>query len=361
MKIMLCGASDMEDVATQFTQVTRGLGAEPLHYLSGEISYLNSATASWINNSRDTVSSVDLCIFVILRRYGDITWNTELKEAVGGGKPFIILCLSSTYSKYLTLTRDVPDRNAISDPSTRQLLEVLTDLETERQLTIVQFDQANFADVYRREVSKLFSIGLNALQARLQREALSAILLSSASLSMSELVAAEEVALDEFEDKNFRKRAITALVERDAASPDTAAALIASREQGVQRLAVHHLAKLYRQRPPDPDFLADCVALANESDDVGVIRRLVPALFSLDTSMAVEALTELDLSEIGTRRKLASELEEHEGELLDPRTRALAIDLLDRCAQDTKDVGWLARCRAYVERLRLTLPSDPPA
>ncbi|MEV8377151.1 hypothetical protein AB0P21_30700 [Kribbella sp. NPDC056861] len=344
----------MADVADQFSLVTRQFGAEPLHYLSGEINHLNRLSADWNENSRETVASVDLCVFVILRRHGDITWNTELKEALNAGKPFIILCLSSTYDMFLNLTRNVPDLTAIKDNGTRKLIRTMSELGSERHLTLVQFDMANFSDVYRREASRIFTAGLSSLQVRFQREALAGILSAPADLSTADLAAAEEVALDEFEDKYFRKRAIFALIDRAAASAETAAALVASREQGVQRLAIHHLADLYRQRPPAPEFLADCVSLANHSDDVGVIRRLVPALFQLDVTAAIEALAELDLSEIGTRRKLAGELEAYEDQLVDPAIRELAVSLLERCMQDTKDVGWLARCRAYLDRLKTT-------
>lgn len=356
LKVMLCGASDMDEVVPQFIEVTRSFGAEPLYYLSGEINYLNRAGASWVENSRTTVSKVDLCVFVILRRYGSITWTTELREALNGGKPFLILCLRSTYTTYVELSRNAV-ADAVDDEAKRKLIQTLTEIEAQRNLTVVPFDHGNFPDVYRREASKIFTEGLALLQQRFQREGLAELLGNPADMTNAELASAEEVATDDVEDKRVRKRAIMALVDRLAASPETAIALLESGEQGVQRLAVQHLPALYRQRPPDPEFLADCVTVANDSGDVGVVRRLIPAMFQLDVGLAVEALIALDLSEIGTRRRLAGELERHELELVDPRLRELAITLLERCAQDTKDVGWLARCRACRDRLKDAAPT----
>lgn len=349
---MLCGASDMKDVVTQFVEVTSQLGGEPWHYLSGEILYRNSATASWDRNSRRTVAAADLCVFVVLRDYGKLTWGTELRGALDEGKPFLILCLASTYDEYYALRANLNSTTAIADEGKRNLVETLTEVEFERQLTIVRFDYGNFAEVYRREASKLFAEGLEALQARSRREALAGLLVSPDKLSTRDLVVAEEIAVDEFEDKTIRKQAVLALLARGAASEDVALNLVRSREQGVQRLAIANLPGLYRQRPPDPDFLADCVALANDADDVGLLRRLIPAVFEIDVAAAITVLAGLDLTEIGTRRRLATALEANEEGIIRAGMNPAAIALLERCLQKSETEGWLARCRAYVERLR---------
>src|SRR5436309_1205281 len=128
LQIMLCGAADTEDVRDQFVDVVAGLGAQPLHYLSGDVWYTNSPTASWNVNSTQTVLEADVCVFVVIRRYGEITWSTELEAALEAGKPFIVLCLDKTYQRYLTLLHHVTDLSAISDPAERHLVEVLRDM-----------------------------------------------------------------------------------------------------------------------------------------------------------------------------------------------------------------------------------------
>lgn len=351
LKIMLCGASDTEDVVDAFIRVTASLGGEPWHYQSGRVLYLNNASASWDKNSRRTVGQADLCVFVILRRYGEITWNTELREALDSGKPFLILCLDSTKIEYFALKTNVT-ASAIHDPSKRLLVEVMTELLYERQLTMETFTPDTFAETYRQAAASLFGQALDALQTRSAREALSRLLGDPSRLSNHDLAAAEELATDEFEDKNRRKLAISALLSRSAASSDTVLALLSSREQGVQRFAVANLDRLYAERPADQAFLEDCVVLANESDDTGVVRRLIPALFEIDLAAGVRVADRLDLSEIGTRRRLAAALEEHELAIRDLGLVQQTVSLLEKCLIRTEESGWIARCRSYTDRLR---------
>lgn len=348
--IMLCGASDTEDLARSFAEVTQGLGGEAWHYRTGEILYLNSATASWERNSRRTVSAADLCVFVILRRHGEITWTTELKTALDDGKPFLLLCLDTTYAEYLALTRSVPV-DAIIDENKRKLVETITELESERHLTVATFNFNSFKDVYRREAAKLFEVALQALGDRTRRQALIGMLSNPAILTKQDLAAAEELALDEFEDKRSRKLAISALVARGGASVDTVLGLIKSREQGIQRFAISELAALYVERPADLGFLDDCVSVANESDDTGVTRRLIPAIFEIGIAEAIHAFDALDLGEIGARRRLASILEVNEKAICEQGLESSAISLLGRCLKKTEDGGWLARGRCLMERL----------
>lgn len=354
LKIMLCGASDTEDLSRSFAEVTTGLGGEPWHYRTGEILYLNTATASWLGNSRRTVAAADMCVFVILRRYGEITWSTELREALNAGKPFLILCLDSTYAEYMALTRNVPSE-AIQSEDKRNLVQMMTALELERQLTVATFDFSTFKDVYRREAAKIFEEALDVLSQRARREALIAFLGDAERLTASDLAAAETLAIDEFEEKGPRKLAIEALMARGRASPDTVLQLLESREQGVQRLTLLGLAKLYTVRPPEPDFVDELISIGNDSDDAGVVRRLIPALFDIDVAEAVRGCSTLDLTEIGARRRLAAALEAHEDEIRVLRLESQAVALLRRCLVKSEDAGWLARCRSYIERL------DPPS
>jgi len=350
LNIMLCGASDTDDVLTAFTKVVTSFGAEPWTYLSGHLQYRNSARASWEGNSRRTVAEADICVFVIMRRYGTVTWTAELSEALDAGKPFILLCLQSTYTEYLNLTRNV-QMEAISDPDKRSLLGLLTELESERQLTIVPFDLSAFPDVLRRETARTFKVGIRHLTARMQAESLVALLRGAARLTNRQLAAAEALAVDDFEDKRDRKLAISALIARRAASLDTVLALLASQEQGVLRYTISNLGALYGERPADQEFFNECITLANSSDDVGIARRLVPALFSIDVGAALEALENLDFTEIGTRRRVAQELEGHETQIRSDGLGPQALVLLNRCLTSNAEGGWLGRCRALMERL----------
>ncbi|MFI5501555.1 hypothetical protein ACIA5E_21035 [Nocardia asteroides] len=159
------------------------------------------------------------------------------------------------------------------------------------------------------------------------------------------------IAADELEEKILRKQAVVALAHNRGLSADDILTLLASDEQGVQRTTVLHLAELYRDRPADPDFFLHCVQIANASDDVGIGRRLIPVLLEIDLAAGVTALSHLDTSEIGTRRRIAEHLERHEGDIRDPRVKTDALALLARCLEDSNETGWKARCRQFHARL----------
>ncbi len=55
LDVMLCGASDPEMVREDFVGVIGDFGGSPLHYLSGDILYINAANSSWAANSSATV------------------------------------------------------------------------------------------------------------------------------------------------------------------------------------------------------------------------------------------------------------------------------------------------------------------
>ncbi|NKZ09228.1 hypothetical protein [Actinomadura latina] len=355
LTIMLCGASDTENVRNQFAEIVSDFGGEPLHYLSGGILYLNSLDSSWERNSRVTVHAADLCVFVIIERYGEITFGTELREALAAGKPFIVLCLERTYSKYVTLREYLTDAQAIRNADDRKLLSVMREMELDWQLSFVNFDYANFNNVLRREMANLFHLILAGQQEKNRRSALLRLLSDQSRLSAEDLVVATRIATDELEDKILRKRAISAISANGGADEDTVLTLIGSDEQGVQRLSVQLLDTLYRVRPPEPDFITHCVQTANQADDIGIVRRMIPSLLRIDLALAVESLLSLDLTEVGTRRRIAEHLERHEDEIVAAGLTPNAVALLVRCLGGSDEIGWKARCRELRDRLSSTI------
>lgn len=354
---MLCGASDTRDVEDQFMEVAKDLGAEPLHYLSGNILYENKVGSNFRTNSAETVREADLCVFTIIANYGEITWETELEEALSEGKPFLVLCLSRTWDEYLTL-RTV-DPGAINDVSKRNMVRVLQQLDSHRQLSVAPFTMGKYGEVFRHEAAKIFRRGLATLAERARREQLNILMRDRSRMTWHDVARAEEMALDEFEEKGRRKLAIEALAEREGlANPSAVLDLIASSEQGVQRLAMDHLAALYRQRPPDAGFLDQCVAAANHSDDTGIARRLIPALFQIDPSGAINAARGLKLTDIGVRHRLADLLVENEHLLEEASLRTIGVELLSRCVGAGDNVDWKRRASDCLKRLQNESQAD---
>lgn len=351
LQIMLCGASDTEQVRLEFSNVVAEFGGEPWHYLAGHVLHTNATDASWVRNARATVKAADLCVFVVLERPGEITWNDELLEALSAGKPFLIFCARPTYTKYLSLVRSVSDMSAITNDDERALITTLWEIESQRGLTVIPFDYGYFGHELRRQLGTLFQSTLGMLQARNVRSGTAQILTSPGQLTASDLAVITEIALDETEDKNVRKRCIRALAERRAADPDAVDALLRSWEQGVQRLSIELLPDLYLPRPPDEDFLSECITLANGLDEVGVRRRMIGAVVAIDLGKGLEALEQLDLDDVGTRRRLAVVLEENESEIRNAGHRAVALRLADRCIGNPTRSGWETRLRELRRRL----------
>ncbi|WIX92462.1 hypothetical protein [Amycolatopsis sp. DG1A-15b] len=350
LDIMLCGAADIDQVRREFDEVVEAFGAKPWHYMSGQIAHDNSLTSSWVDNSRATVLNMNICVFVVVERVGDITWQTEFREALRAGKAIRIFCREDTYREYLTLRRLVSDPNAIN-PDKRKLVEMISELEFDRRHTIVPYQTGFFRDVLRMHLAMLFSAALEAMEKRARLSAVEALLSEPSRLSPGELASVAEIATDEFAGKTARKRAILALVARQAADDDLVRQLTQSPEQGVQRISIDNIARLYRTRPAEAEMFDHLVSVANQSGDSGLARRLIPAMLGIDFALAVSALTALDLTDIGARRRLAQELESREQLIDDRRVRLDVVGLLSRCLDTRQEADWKARCRAFVDRL----------
>lgn len=351
LDMLLCGAADTGEIRDDFVQVVAEFGGSPLHYLSGDILYVNTATSTWEENSRASVQSSDLCVFVVVRALGSITWTTEFREVVTSGKPFVMLCLDSTYNRYLDLSREVRDRpSGPPDGEDQLLFQTLAGVEREHQVTIVPFPERGFAEVLRRQLANTFTVSLQLLETQNRRRFLRALYNAPETLAAHHLEWANDLALDELEDKGARKQAIIALALRGAASEETTLALLASPEQGVQRLAFARLAQLYPERPPRPDFLERVVDIANTSDDVGIARRLLPMLFAMDLTTALEVLPALLLTDIGLRRRLTDQLEAYEDAIGEQGLTSAALRLARTARLGTGDQDWKERLEQFIER-----------
>jgi hypothetical protein len=144
------------------------------------------------------VRTADICVFVVIERFGAITWETELQAALEAGVPFRFLCLEGTYKKYLNLLRSVTSLAAIRDENDRSLVEALHEIESTQQLTILPFDHHQFKDALTRHLALLFSEGVLMLKQRSRRRALIPRLNAPGRLSPADLAHAVEIAQDEF-------------------------------------------------------------------------------------------------------------------------------------------------------------------
>lgn len=354
---MLCGARDTDDVREEFFEVCRGFGAEGLHFVAGQIRHVNSATRTWEDNSRQSVVEANLCVFVVLRRYGEVTWMHEFTEAIKTGTPFLVLCLDDTWSKYRAVRdgRSTFEEAGIDD----QLFTQLARVEDE-QVTVVQFTNGDLAGVLRPQIASLVSGSLLHVQQRSRRAALATLLTDPDRLGPTELELTIRIAEDEAEEKLLRKHAISALAARRSGVPiATIERLLDSWEQGVQRAAAARLADLYIVRPPETEFLEMCVAVATAADDVGLARRLASTLLDIDLAAGISTLLRFDFDDVGLRRKIGAALERLKESLIAMNLQSAAADLGRRCLQkEAEQDTWKSRLRSLLDVLE---PPEHPA
>ncbi len=341
INIMLCGAEDTDIIKDPFVNVVTGFGGNALSYLLGNIEYENTSQASFTKNSIDTVKKANLCVFVIIDTVGKITWNTELISAVREGKPFIVLCESKLYTKY----KNVRSINGL-EPNLQELVDLIRYLEENNQFTIISFELLNFEHVLRDQLALMFTKSIELLELRNKRT----ICMKMSNTNKINLEIIESIALDETEDKNSRKRAISILKDFGVDN-DTYIALLSSLEQGVTRLCIELLDELIKNRPFPEEIMQYCVKFANENDDIGIIRRLIPKLLRIDLKNGIMALKELDTTEIGTRRRIVSELLEYEESIKSERCEAVAIEIANKCLMKTEESGWKSQCMGLIQRL----------
>jgi hypothetical protein len=150
-----------------------------------------------------------------------------------------------------------------------------------------------------------------------------------------------------------------ALVRYDALGDGLLIELVGSLEQGVARKALTLLPEVADD--VSDDALAAVVAIANDSDDFGISRRLALALAAIGPPRSLVALEQMSIQEVGTARRVLDGLVSLDPRQLTPRqcaaVRRIAVNCRDYRpgSRGLKDLA-----NATVERF--TVPDeDAPA
>lgn len=346
LQIMLCGAHDVGELSTAFTNVVQSFGAEPWFYQEGKIQHINSRTSRWTENSRATVSKADVCVFVILDRYGDITWSHELQQALDLGKPFVILALESSWTRYNVLQWSITDPDVVRSEDDRRMIELLRMISSDYQFTVTPFTYNSFQEKLRGELSGLFQAGVELVQLRNQRGALLDALTGTEPLSRNQIQHVIALATDEYEpNKLARKAALRRLAADRQRDDELLLEVCRSSEQGVQRLAFDLVPDLLAL-PPKEDTVRELAQISAGTDDVGIPRRLVVALAKVDPTSIDLLLEAIGSLEEGLRRRAFEVVEEDWDTVLTSWGTDRMRSFLDSCEAKTA-----ARAR-WVDRLR---------
>jgi hypothetical protein len=352
LEIMLCGAHDVGELSAAFSEVARDFGAEPWFYQQGTIQHINSRTSRWSANSRATVRRVDVCVFVILDRFGDITWNEELEEALNHGKPFVLLALESAWDRYSTLIHRLSDPSAIGSDDDRQMVDLLHRISSEYQLTVTSFSYTTFKEKLRAELAQLFGHGIQLIQRGNQRASLMEIMLGNNKLSHQQQHDAVALATDEYEaNKLERKTALRRLAKDGFRDAELVLSACASREQGVQRLAFDLLSELL-PTPVDDELVRDVVQIATASDDIGVPRRLISGIARIQPLSLDVVLHAAGTTDEGVRRRAYEAVEEQWDEILEAWGIDRMREFLQVCdGTSPQRAKWTTRLRERQEAL----------
>lgn len=349
-EIMLCGAHDVENIAPSFYSVVADFGATPWCYLNGKILHKNSVTSSWTENSRATVRQADVCVFVVLQQYGEITWTDELDEALNQGKPFIVLALESAYIRFNVLRREKLDPQSI-DTNDKSMIDVFRIMD-EYEFTVVSFTYETFKNQLRDLLSAQFKQGLELIKSHNLRKNLMQSLNGKGKLTHPQIKSLKSLASDDYhENKYERKTAIRRLAEEQIRDNNFVLDTCNSTEQGVQRIIYDLLTSLI-ELPLNDDILRELSHVAINTDDVGVARRLVSSVSGLEPTKLDIIIEGLGKLEEGVRRRAFEGIEGNYSHVLNIWGQARMTQILTLCqAKSTGQMDWTERLRKLLAEL----------
>ncbi len=340
---MLCGAGDVKELHPMFVETAKEMGFTPLNFTDGSIFYHNYGVNQWERNSKLTVRSSDILVFVINEKYGEITWNTELDEAIGNGKNFIVLCRDETYAKY----RYHKDERLEypTDPNKRNLFVLLDKIETVNQLSVIPFNIFDFKAKVKEHMIKLFRFALTLTEKENQKNSFLPVLMSSKynNLLPNQINELNEkicrgIVFDFFENKETRKRALEYFKYSKSLSDDEISELCADMEQGLKRKTISILTDLLGSKNNLDELFENIITnMANDDDDVGVIRRAIKSLTTISLERTIKHFhLFFPASDVGTPKRIISNLKEKENELdkllsEQPELIPKFVQLVDNC------------------------------
>jgi hypothetical protein len=349
---MLCGAKDVDVLLPIFQEVASELDFTPLSFLDGTISYHNYGYNRWEENSRLTVQSADILLFVIHKSFGSLTWDVEYDEAIKNGKNIIVLCSANTYTLYRNLRETLSSIPPDTDQNTKNLVALLQRLE-DGQLTIVTYELNSLKQTIKKQLLNLFIFGLRLTEEHNRRNAFLPIIKSHKYKSLfanykgdlyEEI--ARNILFDYFENKELRKRALDYFVIRKTLTEDEILELCMDLEQGVARKTLVLLSELTSESINLPRLFRVIIDNSSE-DDVGYIRRAINAFFEIDVKLAVKALQKLfPCQDVGTPRRIVNQLKNQEEfinrEIVqDKEFQDDVLNLLQLCLDfKSEDKGW---------------------
>lgn len=359
LRIMLCGASDLEDLPQLFSSVVKEMGCQPVNYFD-PISYDYDEYGSPETNSANAVLNSDILVYVINKRIGEITWNTEFATAWTNRKPFLILCHEKTFVLYTRLKLEAIEN--LDNTDTKESVRILKMLESAGAVPI-PFDNNTFGHILRNEIVKKLYAGIKVLAANNKKEAFVNLLKKGSYKDLKEKLIVEteksqllNILNDPFESKEVRKRVITFFTHNKGLNDEQIISLIKDGEQGVSRKTVDELSKLITDQNNIEHIFEGILEAIDEHDDVGLIRRGIKSMLEISPLIAAQYLKKLfPATDIGTPKRILSWLNENYSFLApyleDQNVKSEIRSLADEASTFDKELTLKKMYEAFIKKL----------
>lgn len=310
MKVLLCGASDLEgDIRDLFDEIVGSMRFEPHHY-----DRLNPGTDNhmgWPANSITAVRNCEIIVFVIKEKNGDITWQHEYYEAIKQGKSIIILVDGNLFDRYFKDYLADRIKDVEHDPA-YATFQTLDKLLAHQRTPIGYKGSRGFEKMLKlslnNEMNKAMSVFIehnkrHTIVEKIKQEDYKDFLNSRKENAEIEIL--KEVLLDIFEHKEVRKRILSFFTRLKTLDDDQLSQLIFDGEQGVSRATADKLAELVGPMNDKDKLIGDLVSTLESTNDAGIIRRSIKSIFAIDPKIAVKRLKDLfPAHDIGTPKRI---------------------------------------------------------
>lgn len=310
MNVALCSAADvLESKLELFKDVVNELGLNTVVFVDpvkGQNNYDNDIEASI-----KIIELAHIVVFVLIETSGEITWNTEFIETLNSGKPFILLVhnqLQEDYFRHWVLN---PNAYADNHPFYRAFKTL--DLLRSRGISIIGFTSDKvFRTTLKMLILNEIEQGLIALQEKNKKKSTIGNILKPTyktffldKKSHTEENYYLEILFDQFQNKEVRKRLIYYFTLHKGLTDDQIIDLLNDSEQGISRMAAEKLPKLVDSGNNIPHIVDELIDFADQSGEVGIIRRSIAVAFSMDTKFTTKKIMSLfPAADIGTPKRI---------------------------------------------------------
>jgi len=354
INVMLCGAGDLSELLPEFKAAAIEVGFNPLNFTNGTILYHNYGINKWERNSRLTVKSSDVLVFVINERFGEITWNAELDEAIQNGKNFIVLCRDITYTSYRFFKDKRFEYPSNLDNNLRELYILIDRIESVNQLSVIPFNIFDFKILVKEHLMKLFKYALTLVEKDNQKHNFIPILMSSKNNAQihehmddrNERIC-KDILFDKFENIEMRKRALDYFTYSKSLSDEELTELCADMDEGLRRKVISLLIDLLSSDNKIEIIFENIIPNIANDDDVGVIRRAIKSFINIDIELSLRYFNLFfPAHDVGTPKRIIANLKEKEAEInflleLKPELKVILIDLVNSCINyNTEKTDW---------------------